>query len=239
LLYKVISIATFSNPFLYQIKTKTQQTQKQTPLWQGNKKPIVSNQTGRQTTMPSLNCGYFSSSNSSTTSLAQVNNTSSGSPVQMTLNSGPCHQVATMTSHAIPSPQTATPCHAAGAIQRSNFGRPSSAAARAACVRAGALQQSSPVAISRNAASPSQGARARAVSKYQSTSPANEASLKADIKLTNNLQESLTRAHSQNPTVDGGSAEAGYYPQQIQESGESWSLDRARSLDKKLSRMHF
>jgi hypothetical protein len=173
--YKFNSIATFSNLFLDQTKTKTQQTQKQTPLWQGNKKPIVSNHTGTQTTM-SFNCGYFSSNNSSTKSLAQLhlNNSSTGSVAQPTLNSGPCRTVAIATL-ASPSAQQATLCHATETLQRSNLGRPSSAAAHAACVRAGALQQSRPVAISRKPRGPSQSARARAVSRHQTA--ANDAAL--------------------------------------------------------------
>jgi hypothetical protein len=44
---------------------------------------------------------------------------------QVTMNSGPCHQVVmvTMTNQVISSPFAATPCHGAGTIQRSNIGR--------------------------------------------------------------------------------------------------------------------
>ncbi|KAM0688974.1 hypothetical protein Q7P36_011050 [Cladosporium allicinum] len=59
---------------------------------------------------------------------------------QPTVHSGPCHAV-TMTAHASPAPFAATPCHATGGVHRSTLGRPSTAAAHAAHVRASALQQ--------------------------------------------------------------------------------------------------
>jgi hypothetical protein len=169
-----------------------------------------------------------------------INSSSSSSPSlgQVTMNSGPWHQVVMvpMTTQVISSPLAATPCRAASTLQRSNFGRPSSAAAHAACLRASTLQQSRPTtAITRNAAAPSQGARARAASRFQSTSPSNDVSLNADMKLDNDLQTALTRAHKSKPTCDGVSAAA--VGSQAQECSESSSLEEARSLDKKLSRI--
>jgi hypothetical protein len=165
--YKCINAATFRNAFLDQIKIKNQKTKKPNPLWQGKK--IVSNQTGSQPSM----CDFCNCS---------VKNCSSESLALPTPNSGPCHTV-TVTSYTSPSAQKATICHATEGIQRSNLGRPSSQAAHATSLRASALQQhNSPVGISRKAAVPSQGARARAVSRHQSGTKSNDAELANSLK---------------------------------------------------------
>jgi hypothetical protein len=118
---------------------------------------------------------------------------------QPTLHSGPCH-AATMTAHASPTPLAATPCHTTGGIQRNTLGRPSTAAAHAAHVRASALQQANkPVELSRKAAVPSQNVRARAVGRHQCA--VDVRSLNADFKLTQDLLAILANESAEAKTT--------------------------------------
>jgi hypothetical protein len=146
---------------------------------------------------------------------------------QPTVHSGPCHAV-TMTAHASPAPFAATPCHATGGVHRSTLGRPSTAAAHAAHVRASALQQENkPVELSRKAAVPSQNARARAVGRYQSA--VDNKGLSADFKLTQDLLSMLTSETAEAETAQSAQCSVSKV------SSRSSSLDRARHLDKMLS----
>lgn len=130
------------------------------------------------------------------------NNSSSTGCSQLSLNSGPAKTV-TITTFASPSPQAATVSHRTEGVQRSSH-RPSSQAATGAQGRA-LNAQSTPADISRNThATPSESARARAVSRFQSATSVQSSigesassesdTLSASIQLTNTLLNNLIRA---------------------------------------------